>query len=1523
VLSSNATVRYAGFSGATAQTVALFGASMIGDGNDSLDGGAGNDSLFGFLGNDTLSGGTGNDTLDGGQGRDLVDYSYINSNAAYTSGITVSLNLSNTVTVTALVGSDVDQLVNIENVIGTKYADRLAGDANANSLNGGDGADTLSGGLGNDTLDGGNSVSGNAGIDWADYSYVGVPSLGGTNGQSTGITALLTGAGGSVTAAGTGDTDTLINIENIMGSTLADSITGDAMNNYLKGGLGSDTLSGGAGGNDTLDGNGSGTADPNALDVVSFSYVAAGTNLTLDLNNFNLAKGAGFTGYTYSVGGSATNADVLMNFEGIIGGAGNDSFVGDAQSNSLAGGLGNDTLSGGAGNNTLDGGAGTDAVDYSKSTTGITTTLNGAGTIYLSGNFTDGTSYNDTLINIEGVLAGSGNDSVLGDATNNIFIGGAGNDTFDGGAGTDVVDYSYMTTGVSVRIVIDNGTVPIWNTVSVGSGDIDQLINIEGITGGAGNDTLSIGGYFGTRYSINGGGGDDIIYLPGTAGNGSGFTLDGGTGNNTLDGSNSSLNYIDISATTVPATANVKNLNGYSPVAYVANFISYIGNGIAETVIGGSQANSIAGNLGNDSIMGGLGNDTLDGGAGSTTGVSGTDVVDYSYVDYGTGYTTGLGLSINLTPTVTSGITQPITVNTGMTTVINGVTITDIDQLYNFEGVIGTKYNDNLVGNNNAGYFDGGLGNDTILGGTGADTIRGGAGNDMLDGGAGNNTVDYGYLIAGQTVSINFTNATTWTGNVSGAGLASETDTLYRFNNISMGASSAVLNFNASGISVAQTVTGGYGADTFIGSSGNDSFNSGYGGNDSLDGGAGNDTLGLAGAYNQIYGIATVIMNGQSGVMTGYNTTSPFAPNGSTVNFSNFESIQLGNANSGTANGNGYGVGDKLIGSSTTSNIYVFGWGGADTLDDGGGTNMTLDGQTDNDTYYIRSSTTQVNEFYSSFYGNVNSINTTLTSLDLSNTKYGGGNQITNLTYLDATASVYNANTWNTTTLGSGNFTGIGNDLNNSITGGTGNNSLVGGAGADTLIGNIGNDYLRGGDITTGTDSANRAINTNALNAWAATATSAAVANTNTVLAPDGSQTADIITSNANANTWHGIYQGSGNLAGNGATYQFQIYAHLATSNAAQAVQVGFTTGSSLPANYLDFNLSTGIATYNSSSTLNTVTALANGWYLITLTGIATSAGTSTPYVNVLDTDPGAAAITNNNLYASTGTGKGVVLWGGTFQALDGADSLFGGAGNDTIQGGNGNDTMDGGGGGLDVADYSYLTTGVSLNLANFDSTTAFQTVTIVAGSDVDRVMNFEGFITGVGNDSLIGDSARNYFFSDSGADTILGGLGSDTISGGTGNDSLDGNGTATVDGTAVDVVDYSYYTGTNGLTVNLANINSGTASFITVVTGTDVDSVKNFEGIIGGSGNDSFTGDSHANYISGGAGNDTIDATSGGADTVLGGTGNDVLKLDWSSLNLSNVDGGAGTDTVVLTGTGSVSLNFTASAFTGVLTNA
>ncbi|MCX8504105.1 MAG: hypothetical protein ORN52_09035, partial [Beijerinckiaceae bacterium] len=139
-------------------------------------------------------------------------------------------------------------------------------------------------------------------------------------------------------------------------------------------------------------------------------------------------------------------------------------------------------------------------------------------------------------------------------------------------------------------------------------------------------------------------------------------------------------------------------------------------------------------------------------------------------------------------------------------------------------------------------------------------------------------------------------------------------------------------------------------------------------------------------------------------------------------------------------------------------------------------------------------------------------------------------------------------------------------------------------------------------------------------------------------------------------------------------------------------------------------------------------------------------------------------------------------------------------------------------------------------------------------------------------------------------------------------------------DPTAIDVLDYSYYTGTNGLSVNIANINSGTAATITLVSGSDVDTVKNFEGIIGGSGNDTFTGDGNANYINGGIGDDSLTG-GGGADTLSGGAGNDTLKLDWSSINLSNIDGGAGTDTVSFAGSFG---NFTVSGTTlsSVLTN-
>jgi len=107
---------------------------------------------------------------------------------------------------------------------------------------------------GNDTLDGG------AGSDWADYNE-------GPNGRSVGVTVVLDGVNYTTVQVNGIAEDSIRNIENITGGTLADSITGDTFDNILQGNSGDDTLAGGQG-NDMLYG-GPGT------DTIRFSGSSA------------------------------------------------------------------------------------------------------------------------------------------------------------------------------------------------------------------------------------------------------------------------------------------------------------------------------------------------------------------------------------------------------------------------------------------------------------------------------------------------------------------------------------------------------------------------------------------------------------------------------------------------------------------------------------------------------------------------------------------------------------------------------------------------------------------------------------------------------------------------------------------------------------------------------------------------------------------------------------------------------------------------------------------------------------------------------------------------------------------------------------------------------------------------------------------------------------------------------------------------------------------------------------------------
>ena len=155
-------------------------------------------------GDDTIEGGSGADVIDGGGGFDYLSY----ENSA--SGVNVDLALSQAS------GGDAlnDTFSDIEGINGTSSADSLLGDEKENDLQGRSGNDFLDGGSGADTLDGG------MGVDTVEYGR----SLAGVS------VNLLTGAG----IGGDADGDRLVSIENVSGSALSDTLTGNAASKYTQ-----------------------------------------------------------------------------------------------------------------------------------------------------------------------------------------------------------------------------------------------------------------------------------------------------------------------------------------------------------------------------------------------------------------------------------------------------------------------------------------------------------------------------------------------------------------------------------------------------------------------------------------------------------------------------------------------------------------------------------------------------------------------------------------------------------------------------------------------------------------------------------------------------------------------------------------------------------------------------------------------------------------------------------------------------------------------------------------------------------------------------------------------------------------------------------------------------------------------------------------------------------------------------------------------------------------------------------------
>ncbi|WP_281069176.1 M10 family metallopeptidase C-terminal domain-containing protein [Rhizobium sp. CIAT894] len=1415
--------------------------AFTGTGNDlanTITGGAGNDLLDGGAGNDTLIGGAGNDTYIVDDVADVV-----------TEGLNAGTDLIKTALSSYTLGNNVEtlQYTGSASFSGT-------GNALANKIIGGTGNDLLDGGTGNDTLVGG------AGND----IYV-VDSAGDV------VTELVGDGTDEIrTALAAYSIAALANVENLTytgsanftgtGNALANTITGGAGNDLLNGGAGADTLIGGVG-NDFYIVDNAGDIVTEVADEGTDTVRTTLTSYTLGANIENLTNigTAAFTGT-----GNALN-NILSGGAGVdtlTGGAGDDTYVisigdivienadegtdtvqtalaaytlganvenltysgtaaftgtGNGLDNILKGGVGADKLVGAGGNDTLIGGAGSDTMSGG---TGDDIYVVDIATDLVIENASEGTDTVQTALasytlgaNVENLTyTGSASFTGIGNALANTITGGVGNDTLNGGAGADTLiggagndTYIVDDAGDSVTEAAAAGT----DTVRTNLASYTLAANVENLTfagtgafAGTGNNLANVITGGAAIDTLSGGGGND--------------TLDGGAGADTLIGGAGDDTYIvdnggdSVAENTDAGSDTVRTaLTSYTLGANVEN-LSYSGT-VAFTGTGNDLANTITGGAGNDLLDGGAGNDTLIGGAGNDTYIV-DDVADV--------VTEGLNAGTDLIKTALSSYTLG-----------NNVETLQYTGSASFSG----------TGNALANKIIGGTGNDLLDGGTGNDTLVGGAGNDIY-------VVDSAGDVVTELVGDGTDEIRTALAAYSIAALANVENLTY----------TGSANFTGTGNALANTITGGAGndllnggagADTLIGGVGNDFYivdnagdivtevadegtdtvrttltsytlganienltnigtaaftGTGNALNNILSGGAGVDTL-TGGAGDDTYVISIgdiVIENADEGTDTVQTALAAYTLG------ANVENLTYSGTAAFTGTGNGLdnilkgGVGaDKLVGA-----------GGNDTLIGGAGSD-TMSGGTGDDIYVVDIATDLVIENASE---GTDTVQTALASYTL-------GANVENLTYT-----------------GSASFTGIGNALANTITGGVGNDTLNGGAGADTLIGGAGNDtYIvddAGDSVTEGLNEGTDLIRTT-LSSYALTSI---------------------------ANVENLIFTGTGDFIGTG-----NSLANTITGGAGNDTLDGGTGNDTLIGG-------AGNDIYVIDSASDVVTEAVN-------------AGTDEIRTAL------ASYTLGNNVENLSYTGS--ASFTGTGNAL--ANTITGGAGNDTLDGGAGNDTLIGGAGNdIYVVDSASDVVTEAVNAGTDEIRTALASYTL--GNNVENLTyTGSGNFTGTGNalaNTITGGAGNDVLDGGVGADILIGGAGSDTYLVDNAGDSVVENAAAGSDTVRTTLASYTLGSNVENLTY------AGTSDFSG--TGNSLDNIivggNGTNTLTGGAGNDILIGGDAADFFvySPNWGHDTI------IDFMATGTAHDTIRIDhsifadWASLLAASTQ--SGSDTIV-----------------------
>ncbi|PWS36796.1 hypothetical protein DFH01_16845 [Falsiroseomonas bella] len=863
-------------------------------GFEAVRGSLAGDSIIGSDAAETFQPYSGADTIDGGGGADRVTYTTLSSGSvlppAVPQGIVVDLVAGTAVDP----WGNTDLLFNIERVTGTSLADTITGGPASNSFNGRGGDDSLDGG---------------DGIDTAEYSNAG-----------SGVDVDL--AAGTA-QDGEGGQDTLVSIENVVGSSHDDTLSGAASGgrapSNLRGGAGDDLLIGIPG------------------EYVRADYADQNTGMFIDL-----AAGTALDRFG--------DTDTLVDIRGLfMFGDHDDTLLGAAEDEWFF-------PSGGA--DSVDAGGGFDIVSYTGADVGgVVVNLATQRATDLGGDI-------DTIVGFEAVAASFGDDTLIGDGGDNLMSPNAGADSVDGGLGEDTISYVLgFAPGSSNYAANEAGNVLPMQGVTLDltaqratdfAGDEDTILGFEHAEGSTANDTLR-GSDTGNRLSgaegndvLEGRAGDDT--LAGGQGNDS---LDGGTGVNTavFDGNAADFAVTDLGGGRLQVTdlragapEGADTLLGIAFLEFADTVIATggptAGDDALEGTAAGDTIDALGGNdevlglAGADRLLGGTGNDTLDGGSENDTLVGGAG--DDSLVG-GPGADSMVGGAGNDAYDVDDASDKPAEArDSGLDTVFSTITWTLGAHLEDLV-LLGDAAIDG-TGNNLSNVITGNDAANVLLGGGRADTLEGGGGNDLYlidatdvlieQAGGGNDTVvaNATFTLADHIEVLRFNG----TANVRGDGNAEDNFILGNVGN------NRLLGYDGN-----DTLNGGAGNDTLQGGEGADSLVGGEG-VDRLDGGNGDDTYVLVDA-DVVIELANA---GTDTVLSNVGFTLPNAVENLSL-LGTADIAGTGNALANVLNGNsganllrGLGEADRISGGQGADTIE--GGTGADTLTGGGGTDRFL-----------------------------------------------------------------------------------------------------------------------------------------------------------------------------------------------------------------------------------------------------------------------------------------------------------------------------------------------------------------------------------------------------------------------------------------------------------------------------------------------------------------------------------------------------------------------------------------------------